>query len=219
VLQYTFLVIYIRLYRKQQRTAQDDVYRYITRRSIIVDSRLDILSTIVVRIMHAIQSIQRWCEESDFSSWHENFNKSLIEIYIKECCAFYVTWHSSQRDFFQVGSLLNPTRHQFKTYIYEYAIRLCDFENPHERMNKLNRGIWHKYNSERQKRILGINWCHDFWWFDSELWKEQPRNNHREILCAVIFWKGYSTEFHHVFIYYIETRGGFQLLLLKKKIK
>lgn len=118
VLQYTFLVIYIRLYRKQQRTAQDDVYRYITRRSIIVDSRLDILSTIVVRIMHAIQSIQRWCEESDFSSWHENFNKSLIEIYIKECCAFYVTWHSSQRDFFQVGSLLNPTRHQFKTRIW-----------------------------------------------------------------------------------------------------
>jgi hypothetical protein len=67
--------------------------------------------------MHAIQSIQRWCEESDFSSWHENFNKSLIEIYIKECCAFCVTWHSSQRDFFP-GGISVKSQHKPSRGIY-----------------------------------------------------------------------------------------------------
>ena len=158
--------------------------------------------------MHAIQSIQRWCEESDFSSWHENFNKSLIEIYKRMLCTLRNVTFSRWDLCYCKSHKPRGIRHQFKTYMNmqldcaslkilmkEWTSWIAAFDTSHSRGK---RGFGNKLMPR----------AHDFWWFDSELWKEQPRNNHRELLlCAVISWKGYSTEFHHVFII-VDSRGG-----------
>ena len=67
--------------------------------------------------MHAIQSIQRWCEESDFSSWHENFNKSLIEIYKRMLCTLRNVTFSRWDLCYCKSHKPRGIRHQFKTYM------------------------------------------------------------------------------------------------------